>query len=363
VLIGGAAINRKFGRRILFVEDGVPYEPGVFYCKDAFEGLETVDRLIDPLERGDFVGRIISEAHQEMGRPLPQRGTVAVQGKPTVGPAPAIPTPPFWGARTIREMPLEIVFRHIDKDELFRLSWGAKNAHGAEWEKLRAEFDVRLARMQREALRSGYLAPRAVYGYFPANAQGDDLIIWDPAGLAAGNGRTELRELTRFSFPRQPSGERLCIADYFAPVGSSQVDVVALQVVTVGPGADERFAELQSRHEYTEAYFTHGLSVQTAEATAEYVHRHIKRELGLATDRGKRYSWGYPAVPDLDDHTKVFQLLPAGRELGMSLTAAYQLVPEQSTAAIIVHHPAAKYYSVGMSRVEQLEAFRGGLNG
>ena len=374
VLVGGAAINRKFGRRILFVEDGVPYEPGVFYCKDAFEGLETLDKLIDPLERGDFVGRVIAEAYEEIGRPLPQRSGAALEAVPTVGLAPFIPRPPFWGVRTIREMPLEIVFQYIDKDELFRLSWGAKNAHGEEWERLRAEFEARLARMQREALRLGYLAPRAVYGYFPANSEGNDLIIWDPASLTTEDGgrttdggrRTglkpgtglDLRLLARFSFPRQPSGERLCLADYFAPVGSGRVDVVALQVVTVGPGADARFAELQERGEYSEAYFTHGLSVQTAEATAEYVHRHIRRELGLPEGQGKRYSWGYPAIPDLADHVKVFQLLPAERELGMSLTAAYQLVPEQSTAAIIVHHPEAKYYSVGLSRVEQLEAFR-----
>jgi 5-methyltetrahydrofolate--homocysteine methyltransferase len=132
------------------------------------------------------------------------------------------------------------------------------------------------------------------------------------------------------------------------------MDLVALQVVTVGQEASERFEELQGKNDYTEAYFTHGLAVQTAEATAEYLHRHIKRELGLAINRGKRYSWGYPAIPELGDHAKVFALLPAEKELGMQLTEAYQLIPEQSTAAIIVHHPEAKYYSVGESRVEQL---------
>jgi 5-methyltetrahydrofolate--homocysteine methyltransferase len=132
------------------------------------------------------------------------------------------------------------------------------------------------------------------------------------------------------------------------------MDVVALQVVTVGEGAEGQFEALQERGEYSEAYYSHGLAVQTAEATAEYIHRHIRRELGLAPGRGKRYSWGYPAIPDLDDHAKVFALLPAESELGMSLTSAFQLVPEQSTAAIIVHHPEAKYYSVGVSRVEQL---------
>jgi 5-methyltetrahydrofolate--homocysteine methyltransferase len=163
-----------------------------------------------------------------------------------------------------------------------------------------------------------------------------------------------VREIARFHFPRQPHDEHLCLADYFAPVDSGQMDVVAFQVVTVGQAATEKFDALQAAHDYTEAYFVHGLAVQTAEATAEYLHRHIRRELGLPEDRGKRYSWGYPAIPDLEDHRKVFDLLPAERELGMSLSPAYQLIPEQSTAAIIVHHPQAKYYSVGESRVEQL---------
>ena len=132
------------------------------------------------------------------------------------------------------------------------------------------------------------------------------------------------------------------------------MDVVAFQVVTVGQEATERFDRLQAAGDYSEGYFTHGLAVQTAEATADYLHEHIRRELGLAAEQGKRYSWGYPAIPELEDHQKVFQLLPAEKELGMTLSAAYQLIPEQSTAAIIVPHKDAKYYSVGESRVEQL---------
>ena len=132
------------------------------------------------------------------------------------------------------------------------------------------------------------------------------------------------------------------------------MDVVALQVVTVGQQATEKFDALQDAGDYSEGYYVHGLAVQTAEAAAEYLHRHIRRELGLPEGQGKRYSWGYPAIPDLDDHQIVFDLLPAETQLGMSLTPAYQLVPEQSTAAIVVHHPEAKYYSTGTSRVEQL---------
>ena len=158
-----------------------------------------------------------------------------------------------------------------------------------------------------------------------------------------------------FTCPRQPYDDHLCLADYFAPVQSGKMDVVAFQVVTVGSEATERFDKLQGQGDYSEAYFTHGLAVQTAEATAEYLHNHVRRELGIREDQGKRYSWGYPAIPDLEDHQKVFQLLPAAAtELGMSLSPAYQFIPEQSTAAIIVHHKDAKYYSVGESRVEQL---------
>ncbi len=205
--------------------------------------------------------------------------------------------------------------------------------------------------MKREALVSGSLRPQAVYGYFPAQADGDAVIIYNPA-LYAEVG--ELREIARFNFPRQPFGDYLCLADYFAPVDSGQVDVCPLQVVTVGAQATEHFDRLQAANQYTEAYFFHGLAVQTAEATATYLNRHINRELGIPVERGKRYSWGYPACPDLEDHATLFRLLPAEEMLGMSLTPAYQLVPEQSTAAIIVHHPDARYYSVGVSRTEQL---------
>jgi 5-methyltetrahydrofolate--homocysteine methyltransferase len=266
---------------------------------------------------------------------------------------PSIPQPPGWGPRLVEEMPLEMVFQHLSINELFRLSWGAKNARGEEWDRLEAEFQARLERMKREALRTGWLKPKGIYGYWPVQAQGDDLLVYDPESLS-GEPLGAPAAIARFSFPRQSSGELLCLADYFAEVGSGKMDVVALQVVTVGQEATEKFDALQEQGDYSEGYFIHGLAVQTAEASAEYLHRHIRRELGLAEDQGKRYSWGYPAIPDLDDHRTVFDLLPAEKWLGMSLTSAYQLVPEQSTAAIIVHHPEAKYYSTGKSRVEQL---------
>ncbi|MEN6409730.1 MAG: vitamin B12 dependent-methionine synthase activation domain-containing protein, partial [Anaerolineaceae bacterium] len=203
---------------------------------------------------------------------------------------------------------------------------------------------------EKEAIESGWLRPRGVYGYFPAQSDGNDLVIYDPASAAGDSPR----EWMRFTFPRQPYNDHLCLADYFAPVSSGRIDVAAFQVVTVGQAATDRFDALQAAGNYTEAYFTHGLAVQTAEAAAEYLHRHIRRELGLADGQGKRYSWGYPAIPDLADHAKVFELLPAEQALGMSLTAAFQLVPEQSTAAIVLHHPEAKYYTVGTNRIDQL---------
>ena len=348
VLTGGAAINRRFGRRMLFTEDGTLYEPGVFYCKDAFEGLETMDRLIDPERKPALLEQIRTEADMEMGRTSQkgERQASDVQHSNIV-PAPIQP-PARWGVHIVKDMPLELVFEHLNVNELYRLSWGAKNAHGPEWEKLKAEFDARLERMKKEAQQKKWLRPQAVYGYFPCQADGDDLIVYDPESLGAP------KPLTHFTFPRQPHDEHLCLADYFAPVESGQLDVVAFQVVTVGQAATERFEQFQAANDYSEGYFTHGLAVQTAEATAEYLHRHIRRELGLAEGQGKRYSWGYPAIPELEDHRKVFDLLPVEKELGMQLSPAYQLIPEQSTAAIIVHHPQAKYYTVGESRVEQL---------
>ncbi len=357
VLIGGAAINRKFGRRILFLEDGgEAYAPGVFYCKDAFEGLAVMDQLSDPARRASFVQQIIDEGYEEQGKPERRQREIVPGRRSAVRPAEVVPTPPFWGPRTIREMPLEIVFQYLHKPELYRLSWGAKNAHGEEWERLQTEFEARLARMQREALQAGTLIPQAVYGFFPVNSDGQDLIVWDYAPFAEGNGQTPARrEVARFTFPRQATGEYLCLSDYFAPAEGDRVDVAAFQVVTVGEAASREFDRLQSADSYSEAYYFHGLAVQTAEATANYVHRHALRELGLPPGQGKRYSWGYPACPDLEQHRLVFDLLPgAERELGLSLTASYQLVPEQSTAAIVIHHPEAKYYSVEIDRVKQI---------
>jgi 5-methyltetrahydrofolate--homocysteine methyltransferase len=351
VLVGGAAINRRFGRRILFTEEGAAYEAGVFYCKDAFEGLETMDQLIADEKRAQLLSRIRMEAEMEIGHGAAKAEGTTVSTVRSSTQAEPIAHPLRWGQRVVAEMPLETVLEHLSINELYRLSWGAKNTHGDDWERLRAEFDGRLAEMSRSALRDGWIVPRGVYGFFPCCSDGDDLVIYDPRTIDSASPD----ELTRFTCPRQPFGDHLCLADYFAPAASGRVDVVALQVVTIGSRASERTEGLQARGDYSEAYYTHGLAVQAAEAAADYLHDHIRRELGIGPSQGKRYSWGYPAIPNLEEHKKVFQLLPAASsELGMTLSAAYQLIPEQSTAAIIVHHSGAKYYSLGETRVEQL---------
>jgi 5-methyltetrahydrofolate--homocysteine methyltransferase len=244
------------------------------------------------------------------------------------------------------------VFSLLDLDELYRLQWGARGS-GPQYEStVRNEFEPVLARLTAEAKREGWLQPQAVYGFFPAQSLGNDLLIYDPA-LYARDGT--IREIARFHFPRQEGRERLCIADYFRSTESADVDVVGLQVVTVGDEASRKFQTLQAAGEYTEAFYAHGLAVETAEALAEWLHRRSRRELGTPGSRGKRYSWGYGACPDLDDHATVFKLLPAAEELGMELTSAFQLIPEQSTAAIIVHHPEAKYYAVRAQAGEAAE--------
>jgi 5-methyltetrahydrofolate--homocysteine methyltransferase len=342
VLIGGAAINRSFGRRILFAGDSRPYAGGVFYCKDAFEGLSTMEALRDPSLREGFVARNLAEGREERMRmpktaesSTPGRSEAALHRVP-------VPVPPAYGARVARELPLESVLECLDREELFRLSWGAKNARGEVMEKLKKEFFPRLEHLQEKALRDHWLQPQGVYGYFPAQSAGDDLIVYDPARA----GSAAPREIERFSFPRQPDQERLCLADYFAPVDSGVMDLAVFQVVTVGREVTRQIEQLQAANRFADGFFLHGFAVQVAEATAEFLHRYIRRELGLPADRGKRYSWGYPALPSLEDHRKVFDLLPAEKELGMALTSAFQLVPEQSTAAMVVHHPEAKFFVV-----------------
>lgn len=352
VLIGGAAINRKFGRRILKTDQDEFYPGGVFYCKDAFEGLSVIDQISNSDNREAFIAKNKLEAESELERAQSVTHQTAKNddAKRTVKPLEILPQPPNWGVKIVKKMPLETIFQYLSRNELFRLSWGAKNSHGEAWDKLKKDYENRLDKMQKQAIMDPWLFPQAVYGYFPAQSLGDELLVYDPLTIA--DDQPVVKE--KFVFPRQSGGENLCLADYFSSVESGRFDTVVFQVVTIGKQASERFEGYQKNGDYSEAYFNHGLAVQTAEATAEYLHHHIRRELGIKDGQGKRYSWGYPAIPELEDHRKVFSLLPVEKELGMQLTSAYQLVPEQSTAAIIVHHPEAKYFNIGTSRIDQL---------
>jgi len=348
VLIGGAAINRGFGRRILFVEDTRLHEPGVFYCKDAFEGLDTMDQLVEPARRAALVERIVAEAHTHRECEEQKAEARAAAPAPSNGARPArsdtrvdvpIPAPPFWGPRALHGIDPHAVYPFIDRNSLFKMSWQFRGIRDPErWEALlRDELEPRLALCMEEVDREGYLDIQALYGYFPAWAEGDDVVLFSPDDRG--------REIGRFAFPRQSEQNRLCLADYVRPRDSGEQDVVALQLVTVGPRASEKSNALQASGDYDAMLRVHGFSTQMAEATAEYVHDLIRRELQLGEDQGRRYSWGYPACPDLEDHRVLFDVLPAA-EIGVSLTEGFQLVPEQSTAAIVMHHPQARYFAV-----------------
>ena len=316
-------------------------------AKDAFEGLETMDVLQDAERRPGFVAKLIADArsdvflHTAVGKDKPA-GSSAGERSGVRADHP-VPAAPFFGTRVVRDIPLNELWEILDLDELYRLQWGGRGS-GEEFDRMvREEFEPTRLRLQARVQHGGWLTPQAVYGLFPAQSLGNDVIVYDPAAYTRDGSALEL---ARFHFPRQEGRERLCIADYFRSTESGDMDVLALQVVTVGDAATREFERLQAAGEYTEAYYVHGLAVETAEAVAEWMHRHVRHQLGVPGGRGKRYSWGYGACPDLEDHEVVFRLLPVSQELGMTLTTAHQLIPEQSTAAIIVHHPEAKYYAV-----------------
>jgi 5-methyltetrahydrofolate--homocysteine methyltransferase len=348
VIVGGAAINRDFGRRIALLDEGERFfAPGLFYAKDAFEGLEIMDRLTNGDSARDvFVERIRAEAFAQRDRL--RDGAVARAATTTISAVKSehvdVPQPPFWGAATIEDVDLRELWPCFDLKSLYRLSWGASNTKGEAFETLvRDDFDPRLRRYQHEAERGGLLYPKAVYGYYPAAGVGNDVILYDPENTS--------REIARFAFARQAGGDHLSLADYVRePQDGKGVDVVALQVVTIGTRASELTEALQAKGEYSESYFLHGFTVQSAEALAEWTHRRIRTELRLDHERGKRYSWGYGACPDLSQHTTAFAVLGAQERIGVALTEAFQIMPEQSTAAIVMHHPRATYFNAAAVR-------------
>jgi 5-methyltetrahydrofolate--homocysteine methyltransferase len=343
LLVGGAAINPSFVRSAAVVDgaEGI-YPSGMFYCKDAFEGLAFMDRL-----QADGRDAFVDEHNREMVRRSREYAERREQGKAmragsrSDGGVAAVeaPRPPFWGWKTLDGIPVDEVVACIDRNTLYRMQWGARNLKGPEWERVvREDFEPRLARYTREARTRGWLRPRAVYGYFPAGRDGDAVVVFDPAD------RT--REVGRFAFPRQEERDRLCLADFFQPLnGEGPRDVLPLQVVTSGDRAADFIAERNAAGDYSEGYFLHGFSVQTAEGTAELVNRRVRQELGIGEERGLRYSWGYPACPDIEQHELLFRLLPVTETIGVGLTSGWQLDPEQSTAALVVHHPAARYFA------------------
>jgi 5-methyltetrahydrofolate--homocysteine methyltransferase len=345
VLVGGAAINRNFGLRILYpngTESDEVYEPGVFYCKDAFEGLAKMDQLIDDQAREALVAKTREAARrlreQPDSEPDDAPPTTDASVRSAVRADNPIPRPPFWGVREI-DVDMDAVYRHLDTHVLFKLHWGGRGVKGDAWTRLlREDFQPRLERMWRD---QDYLHPRALLGYFPCNSDGNELIVWDPEDFDPAHPR----ELERLVFPRQPKHDRICLADFYRPLQSGNPDVVAIQAVTAGDEVTKLMARLERDGEFAEQLFVHGLGVQTAEGMAEWTHARVRSDLGIEPTQGRRYSWGYPACPEQSEHEKVFRLLDAP-SIGLRLSGGYAVEPEQSTLAIVAHHPQAVYFGM-----------------
>ncbi|MER5256501.1 methionine synthase [Streptomyces sp. NPDC002855] len=349
VILGGAALTRAYVEQDLHEI----YEGEVRYARDAFEGLRLMDALI-AVKRG-VPGATLPELKQ---RRVPKRDTPVVEVTEDEGPARSdtsvdnpVPTPPFWGTRVVKGIQLKEYASWLDEGALFKGQWGLKQARkgdGPTYEELvETEGRPHLRGWLDELHTKNMLEAAVVYGYFPCVSKGDDLIILDDQG----------NERTRFSFPRQRRGRRLCLADFFRPEESGETDVVGLQVVTVGSKIGEATAELFAADSYRDYLELHGLSVQLAEALAEYWHARVRAELGFGGEdpdavedmfdlkyRGARFSLGYGACPDLEDRAKIAELLEPER-IGVQLSEEFQLHPEQSTDAIVIHHPEAKYFN------------------
>jgi 5-methyltetrahydrofolate--homocysteine methyltransferase len=338
VMLGGAALTRSY------VESDLRalYPGPLYYGKNAFAGLDAMGRIVK--------GEAPPPPTKKRERPEVDRDDVDVPRRsPSVKTDNRIYEPPFLGSRVVRNVALDEVVPFLNLTALFRNQWQYRPESGEN----DAEFKARLAPLLREQLAlartGGLLQPQVVYGYFAANSDGDELVLWKD--------RTRGEELTRFGFPRQPDDPFLCIADFFRPMGE-EVDYAAFHIVTMGAEVSRRTAELFEANEYTKYLHLHGLGVEMAEALAEYWHHRIRTEWGFVDEdgptltglfrqkyRGGRYSWGYPACPDLEDNERVADILGAGRigiDVGQQTSFQYQ--PEQTTSAIICHHPQAKYF-------------------
>jgi len=354
VLLGGAALTRTYVERDL----RQIYEGRLFYGKDAFEGLRTMNRLAEIKRTGE---EDTAFGHEPGGRNLPPRRSQVASGSSPSDLAPPrrspevetdnhVFVPPFLGTRIAKGMPLDDVVSYLNLTALFRNQWGYRPDKAVS--ETDADFKERIRAVLRDELDKAkakdLLVPQVVWGYFAAGSDGNDLVIFQD--------ETRTSELMRFSFPRQATEPWLCISDFFRPADSAELDFVAFHVVTMGPKVSEETGWLFAENLYTDYLHLHGLGVEMAEALAELSHRRIREEWGFADEdgptlaglfrqqyRGGRYSWGYPACPDLEDNAKVVSLLGAER-IGVTVSEGFQLHPEQTTDAIICHHPKAKYF-------------------
>jgi 5-methyltetrahydrofolate--homocysteine methyltransferase len=360
VICGGAALTRKY------VEDDLrrEYSNAVFYADDAFAGLHIMEDLATANGKKQArlqEGRTVKE-YAKASAVDEETGPVFAERSAVVSDAPSIPTPPFWGVRVRKDFDLREVFHYINDTALFKNQWQLKTASQEDYVRLvEQKFRPIKLQLQEEIIASGIFEPKVVYGYFPAQADGNDVIVYE-SELKPNKGHEGSQrkcELLRFTFPRQREGRKLCISDFFAPKSSGKMDVIGLSLVTIGSKASEETQRLFEGGEYTRYLYLHGLSVETAEALAEYLHRKMREELGIAGEdsahirdlfhqkyQGSRYSFGYPACPNLEDQTKLFALLHPEENVGVKLTTGFLLEPEQSTSAIVVHHPQAKYFVV-----------------
>jgi 5-methyltetrahydrofolate--homocysteine methyltransferase len=332
VLIGGAAVNQAFSDRISITENGETYAGGVHYCKDAFDALKVLSS-VKTIKEKKQPSVVKTKAKKE--KHLPSQPSRMVESK--VKPA-AIPSPPFWGAKTI-SLPLNELFEGINRSALYRIAWGAGKASGEKWQQYKRDFDARLEMMQEIMKENAWLDPRASYGYWQCSSKEDGILIFP-------NSDDETDEPIHFVFPRQISSPFLCLSDYFASADQGIKDVAVFQLVTMGNQAVDHILTLQESGDLVESYFAHGLAAQLTEAAAVFMHRRIRDELKIGKKQGKRYSWGYPPIPDLSQHEKIVRMLHAKDHMQIKLTSAYQFIPEYSTAAMIVHHPEAVYFRI-----------------
>lgn len=349
VLIGGAAINRAFSFRALYPggkESTEQYEPGVYYCKDAFEGLAVMDRLVEEEPRRELREKLRTEAvaFREKGEdPDENLDFTDSSVRSPVSTETPVPEPPFWG---VQEIPVDMdeLYSHLDTHVLFKLHWGGRGIKGEAWQKLmegdgeEEGFRPKLERMWAE---QDYLKPRALLGFFPCYSEGNDVVVLDPEDRET--------EIARFVTPRQAKGDRLCTADFFRPKDSGELDVIAVQALTVGDEVTELMAKLEADGEFAEQLFVHGLGVQTAEGLSEWLHWKVRNWLGIPVTQGRRLSWGYPAIPDQSDHDTVDRILGL-EKIGMTISDGHAPIPEQSTLAMVLHHPQAIYYGMRNGR-------------